>query len=50
MKCCNHDCNQGRDCPYRVKYDATLDIIEAITIALAVGLLAWIFYRAMEVL
>ena len=30
-KCCNHDCNQGRDCPLRDVWTACLDCGQRVT-------------------
>lgn len=48
MKCCNNDCNQGRDCPYKQPTASTSElVITAILIGIAVGsiisFISWIF-------
>lgn len=48
MKCCNNDCNQGRDCPYKQPTASTSELaITAILIGIAVGsiisFISWIF-------
>ena len=36
MTCCNHNCNQGRDCPYRKedKFTALITAIIAVMVVL----------------
>ena len=43
MSCCNHDCNQGRECPKRAKHEAPPMVMYAIVsvILAAVILLTW---------
>ena len=33
MKCCNNDCNQGRDCPHNPKADRTAEVAGAMRTA-----------------
>ena len=43
MSCCNHDCNQGRNCPNRKVYEAPPAVMYVIVSVLltAVILLTW---------
>jgi hypothetical protein len=48
-ECCNHNCNQGRDCPLRKTELTDEEIMEVATINLghSMGLLNWMgFARA----
>lgn len=33
MKCCNNDCNQGRDCPHKTSADRTAEVAGAMRTA-----------------
>ena len=33
MKCCNNDCNQGRDCPHKTNADRTTEVAGAMRTA-----------------
>jgi hypothetical protein len=40
MKCCNYDCNQGRDCPHRNKNASIGDIAFTVLMAIITGVIA----------
>jgi hypothetical protein len=52
MKCCNYDCNQGRDCPHKNNAMSIGDVaftvvMMIITLAIAVSIMWWVITAVM---